>query len=54
MGHKRRHKAGRIREQEFPNGNRDELSTCYQQAIDLIDGVTRESEICWNQLLGEK
>ena len=54
MGHKRRHKAGRIREQEFPNGNGDEPSTRYQQAMDLIDDATRESEICWNQLLGEK
>lgn len=29
-------------------------STRYQQAMDLIDDATRESEICWNQLLGEK
>jgi hypothetical protein len=47
------HHCGAVSE-VFANGNRDEPSTRYQQAMDLIDDATRESEICWNQLLGEK
>ncbi len=54
MGHKRRHKAGQIRERDYTDGYSDQVSTRYQQAIRQVDQATRESEVCWNDLIGEK